>query len=106
MTITSTVFPREISESVFADTFYWIALADSTDAAHQRARQIADDIVRTDEVLSEHLTFFCAAPEFMRREVALAVGDILQDPSCHRWQFGVWFVTLERKGLVHGNLTH
>jgi predicted nucleic acid-binding protein len=66
-------------KKVFADTFYWIALTDSTDAAHQRARQITDDIVTTDEVLTEYLTFFCAAPEFMRREVALAVEDILQD---------------------------
>lgn len=61
---------------VFADTFYWIALTDSTDAAHERARQIADDLVTTDEVLSEYLTFFCAAPESLRCEVALAVEDI------------------------------
>ncbi|MGH9622503.1 MAG: type II toxin-antitoxin system VapC family toxin [Bryobacteraceae bacterium] len=66
---------------VFADTFYWIALTDSTDAAHERARQITDDVVTTDEVLSEYLTFFCAAPEFLRREVALAVEDILQNAS-------------------------
>lgn len=66
---------------VFADTFYWIALTDPTDAAHERARQIADDVVTTDEVLTEYLTFFCAAPEFLRREVALAVEDILQNAS-------------------------
>ncbi len=30
---------------VFADTFYWIALTDSTDAAHKRARQVIDDLV-------------------------------------------------------------
>lgn len=66
---------------VFADTFYWIALTDPTDAAHERARQIADDVVTTDEVLSEYLTFFCAAPEFLRCEVALAVEDILQNAS-------------------------
>jgi predicted nucleic acid-binding protein len=52
-------------KQVFADTFYWIALTDSTDSAHQRARQVADDIVTTDEVLSEYLNFFCAAPEFI-----------------------------------------
>jgi predicted nucleic acid-binding protein len=66
---------------VFADTFYWIALTDFTDNAHERARQITDDIVTTDEVLTEYLTFFCGAPEFMRRELALAVEDILQDPA-------------------------
>lgn len=66
---------------VFADTFYWIALTDTTDNAHDHALRITDDIVTTDEVLTEYLTFFCAAPEFMRREVALAVVDILQDPT-------------------------
>ena len=66
---------------VFADTFYWIALTDSTDKAHERVLRITDDIVTTDEVLTEYLTFFCAAPEFMRREVALAVEDILQDQT-------------------------
>jgi predicted nucleic acid-binding protein len=65
----------------FADTFYWIALTDSTDAAHGRAQLVADDIVTTDEVLSEYLSFFCAAPAFMRGEVALAVEDILQNPG-------------------------
>lgn len=68
-------------KKVFADTFYWIALTDSSDAAHERARQITDDVVTTDEVLSEYLTFFCAAPEFLRREVALAVEDILQNAT-------------------------
>ena len=66
---------------VFADTFYWIALTDSTDAAHARALRITDDIVTTDEVLTEYLNFFCSAPEFMRREVAFAVEDILRDPA-------------------------
>ncbi|MFN0165401.1 MAG: type II toxin-antitoxin system VapC family toxin [Bryobacteraceae bacterium] len=66
---------------VFADTFYWIALTDSTDNAHERARRITDEIVTTDEVLAEYLTFFCAAPESIRSEVALTVEDILQDPA-------------------------
>jgi predicted nucleic acid-binding protein len=66
---------------VFADTFYWIALANSADAAHDRADQITDDIVTTEEVLSEYLTFFCEAPEFVRREVASSVKDIMRDPT-------------------------
>ena len=68
-------------KAVFADTFYWIALTDDTDAAHERADRITDDIVTTDEVLTEYLTFFSAAPAFMRREVAMTVEDILRDPS-------------------------
>jgi predicted nucleic acid-binding protein len=66
---------------VFADTFYWIALTDSTDAAHKRARQVTDDLVTTDEVLTEYLNFFSASQEFMRREIVLTVEDILQDPG-------------------------
>ena len=67
--------------SGFCRHIYWIALTDSTDASHERAEKFTEEIVTTDEVLSEYLTFFCAAPEFMRREVALAVNDILQEPS-------------------------
>ncbi len=66
---------------VFADTFYWIALTDSTDAAHKRARQVTDDLVITDEVLTEYLNFFSASQELMRREIVLTVEDILQDPG-------------------------
>lgn len=39
---------------VFADTFYWIALTDSTGAAHKRAKLVTDDLVTTDEVLTEY----------------------------------------------------
>jgi predicted nucleic acid-binding protein len=66
---------------VFADTFYWIALTDSTDAAHKRARQVNDDLVTTDEVLTEYLNFFSASEESMRREIVLAVEEILRDPG-------------------------
>ena len=42
--------------AIFADTFYWVALTDSTDSAHQAAIVLAlarevDLIVTTDEVL-------------------------------------------------------
>jgi uncharacterized protein len=66
---------------VFADTFYWIALTLPGDAAYVRAGQIADDIVTTEEVLTEYLTFFCASPEYLRREVTNNVEAILHDPT-------------------------
>jgi hypothetical protein len=49
--------------ALFADTFYWVALADFTDRAHARALRItaeraASPIVTIDEVLTEYLTFF------------------------------------------------
>jgi predicted nucleic acid-binding protein len=53
--------------AVFADTFYWVALADASDSAHQRALTItaeraSSEIVTTDEVLGEYLTFFASGP--------------------------------------------
>jgi len=61
--------------AVLADTFYWIALADFSVSAHQRALTVtaeraASAIITTDEVLSEYLTFFATAPEALRRQVA------------------------------------
>lgn len=58
--------------ALFADTFYWIALADFNDSAHQRALALTleranSPIVTTDEVLAEYLTFFATAPEQIRR---------------------------------------
>lgn len=66
---------------VFADTFYWIALTVPADAAHERASQIKDEIITTDEVLSEYLTFFCATPEYMRHKAALNIQEILRDST-------------------------
>jgi predicted nucleic acid-binding protein len=68
--------------ALFADTFYWVALADFADGAHQRALAItaeraASRIVTTDEVLTEYLTFFSTAPESIRREAAESVAGIL-----------------------------
>jgi uncharacterized protein len=70
---------------LFADTFYWVALADFTDGAHRRAlafthERAASRIVTTDEVLAEYLTFFSAAPGTVRREVAESVQGILANP--------------------------
>ena len=72
--------------ALFADTFYWIALADHTDSSHQRAVEVsllrADaPIVTTDEVLGEFLTFFAEAPEPMRRKAVLNAQPILNDPD-------------------------
>jgi len=68
-------------KTVFADTFYWIALTLPGDAAYARAGQVMDDIVTTEEVLTEYLTFFCVSPEYLRREVASSVEAILHDPT-------------------------
>lgn len=66
---------------VFADTSYWIALTLPGDAAYERAHQVTDDIVTTEEVLTEYLTFFSGAPEYLRREVAANVEAMMNDPG-------------------------
>ena len=68
--------------ALFADTFYWVALADFTDSAHERAlalttRYAASQIITTDEVLTEYLTFFSTASQPLRREAAESVAGIL-----------------------------
>jgi predicted nucleic acid-binding protein len=74
--------------ALFADTFYWIALADLTDSAHQRAMALTVErrdslIVTTDEVLAEYLTFFAMAPEQMRRKAVTNAHRILENPGVH-----------------------
>jgi uncharacterized protein len=61
---------------VFADTFYWIALTDVRDSAHQQAAALSNEIkewklVTSDEMLIEYLTFFARFPGGLRR----AAGD-------------------------------
>jgi predicted nucleic acid-binding protein len=68
-------------KAVFADTFYWIALTLPGDSAYARAQQVTDDIVTTEEVLTEYLTFFCAAPEDIRREVTANVEAMFVNPG-------------------------
>ena len=69
--------------ALFADTFFWIALADFTDSAHRRAFAFAIEqegsIVTTDEVLVEYLTFFAKAHERMRRKAVAHARRILDD---------------------------
>jgi predicted nucleic acid-binding protein len=71
---------------LFADTFYWIALADLTDSAHWRALTLTSErldspLVTTDEVLAEYLTFFATSPQPMRRKALTNARRILEDPG-------------------------
>ena len=71
--------------ALFADTFYWVALADFSDSAHPRAltitaERVASAIVTTDEVLGEYLTFFASAFGTLRRRAATSVQRILANP--------------------------
>jgi predicted nucleic acid-binding protein len=86
--------------ALFADTFYWIALADFSDSAHRRALALTAErkktpIVTTDEVLAEYLTFFATVPEQMRRKAVLNARRILDDP-------GVRVVPQSRESFLSG----
>jgi len=86
--------------ALFAETFYWVALADFTDSAHQHALALTAErtdtpIVTTDEVLAEYLTFFATAPEQMRRKAVINARRILDDP-------GVRVVPQSRGSLLSG----
>ncbi len=65
--------------TVFADTFYWIALLNPKDQAHARAVSVsrrlgAARIVTTDEVLTEFLNYFGARGPFFRGAASRLVG--------------------------------
>ena len=52
--------------AVFADTFYWIALTNIKDLAHEQAQSMSPDaLCTTEEVLTEYLNYFAAwGPNF------------------------------------------
>lgn len=66
--------------TVFADTFYWIALTNPFDAAHIRAQEFTDDVVTTEEVLSEYLNYFASSAR-LRRKASSTVEAIFQDST-------------------------
>jgi len=86
--------------ALFADTFYWIALADLNDSAHWRALILTSErrdrlLVTTDEVLAEYLTFFATAPRSMRRKAISNAQRILEDP-------GVRVIPQSRESFLSG----
>ena len=66
---------------VFGDTYYWIALTLPDDEAHSQAHEVVNDIVTTEEVLTEYLTFFSQSPQRLRRLADTNVDAILDTPS-------------------------
>jgi uncharacterized protein len=72
--------------AIFADTFYWIALADFSDSFHDRALTLtaayaSRALVTTDEVLIEYLNYFGEQPEAVRRHVAAGVRRMIDSPG-------------------------
>jgi predicted nucleic acid-binding protein len=71
--------------AVFADTFFWVALANPRDQWHvaaQRAEQSVGTrkLVTTDEVLTEFLTFFSRLGPHLRTSAVRLVRAVLSNP--------------------------
>jgi uncharacterized protein len=74
-----------MTTALFADTFYWIALANRRDSAHQAVMQFTTklaprSVVTSDEVLTEFLAYY-ASNRMLRREAGLAVSRLVNDPD-------------------------
>jgi predicted nucleic acid-binding protein len=71
---------------IFADSFYWIALANPADQWHQAAKDFSKTnpdatLVTTDEVLVEFLNFFAAAGEHTRIVLAKMCYQLMNHPA-------------------------
>jgi uncharacterized protein len=85
---------------IFADTFYWIALANPADASHVAARAFdltnpEGALVTTDEVLSELLNYFANAGG---RKRGIVVG-MFEETMRHA---GIEVVPQTRQSLLRG----
>lgn len=72
--------------TIFADTFYWIALANPNDDWHDTVEAVSRtlnpfQLVTTDEVLGEFLTFFSGQGPVMREKAALMVRRVMRNPN-------------------------
>jgi predicted nucleic acid-binding protein len=70
---------------IFADSFYWIALANPADEWHQMATNFSRTnteamLITTDEVLSEFLNYYSAAGERKRTVVANMFEETMNHP--------------------------
>jgi len=71
---------------VFADAFYWIALANPADQWHTAVKQFDEAnpdaaLVTTEEVLTEFLNFYAEAGKHRRRIVGAMCGQVLLHPN-------------------------
>lgn len=72
--------------SLFADTFYWVALLNPGDAFHARVTTVSSSlgsarIVTSDEGLTEVLNWFCQWGPRWRSEAASLIHDLRSDPD-------------------------
>ena len=73
-------------KAVFADTFYWVAVTNIQDRAHEQAKSFALSapsgiIYTTEEVLTKYLNYFAAWGSLLRRKVADNVSNMLESST-------------------------
>ena len=73
-------------DEVFADAFYWIALANPADQWHDAAKRFDDDnpnvlLLTTEEVLTEFLNYYAGAGIRGRRIVGAMCEQVLSHPN-------------------------
>ena len=73
-------------EIVFADAFYWIALANPADQWHDAVKQYDEansesPLVTTDEVLTEFLNFYAETGKHRRKIVGAMCEQVLLHPN-------------------------
>ena len=69
---------------VFADTFYWIAVTNNQDLAHEKATSLMRSappftIFTTEEVLTEYLNYFAAWGPHFRRKASTNVQNMREN---------------------------
>ena len=69
---------------IFADTFYWTALTNADDEAHQQAVELSrrlrpENTITTEDVLDEYLAYFSAARPSVRVRAADTVSALLRN---------------------------
>ena len=73
-------------KEIFADSQYWIAVADPLDQWHESAKNATRDMgeatfVTTDEVLVEFLNSFCGGGAYLREAAARFIYRLRQNPT-------------------------
>ena len=72
--------------AVFADTFYWIAVTNARDSAHEEAKRLSRSLasvtlVTTEPVLIEYLNYFAAWGSELRGIASANANTMLSNPS-------------------------
>lgn len=71
---------------IFADTFYWISFVNPRDTWHQNIREVYRSLqpcqlLTTDEVLIELLTFYSKSGFYLKQRAAEFVRGVLDSPD-------------------------